>query len=121
MAFEHIFPKENVTEIVNYYGQIERLDTTLEFNLYPLFLCLFIDTSILLGICGFFKIDIGTALVIALIVILAPISIPCIIIIYLLNNVKFKMPKFKMPSFGKPKFKLDNTNMVDAPRHKKRR
>lgn len=55
-------------------------------TLYPLFLCLFIDISILLGICKFFNLNIDVALVVFLIVFFAPISIPCILLTYWLQS-----------------------------------
>ena len=120
VTFEAMFSEPSVTEVINYYGELERTVTYSEFNLYPLFLCLFIDGSIFLGLCGFFNISVEKALLVILIIIAAPISIPCLIVCYFLNK-KYQKTNFEKASFEKPKSKLSSSNMVLAPRHKKRR
>lgn len=87
VAFEHIFPEEIQYTVINrHYGTSSTIDLTPEFNLYPLFWCLFVDASIILGICGFFKLNLSTAIGVVMIVLFAPISIPCILLTYWLQS-----------------------------------
>ena len=85
VAFESMFPAESITTVYSNYAPPEVMDNTPSPTLYPLFLCLFIDISILLGICKFFKLNINVALVVFVIVLFAPISIPCILLTYWLQ------------------------------------
>lgn len=87
VAFESMFPETAQYTIINqHYGTSTVMDCTPNITLYPLFLCLFIDISILLGICKFFKLNIDVALVVFVIVFFAPISIPCILLTYWLQS-----------------------------------
>lgn len=93
IAFEYMFPEEQETEIVDYYGKREQIDTTLDVNFFPLILCRFIDCSILPGICGFFDLDIKTAFLIAPAVVPAPVSIPCLLLCNWLENKRDSIEK----------------------------
>lgn len=86
VAFESMFPAESITTVYSNYAPPTVMDNTPSPTLYPLFLCLFIDISILLGICKFFNLNIDVALVVFLIVFFAPISIPCILLTYWLQS-----------------------------------
>ena len=86
VAFESMFPAESITTVYSNYAPPTVMDNTPSPTLYPLFLCLFIDISILLGICKFFNLNINVALVVFLIVFFAPISIPCILLTYWLQS-----------------------------------
>lgn len=84
VAFEHMFPP--APQYIYEGGQTVQVTFPPSPTLYPLFLCLFIDISILLGICKFFNLNINVALVVFLIVFFAPISIPCILLTYWLQS-----------------------------------
>ncbi len=86
VAFESMFPAESITTVYSNYAPPTVMDNTPSPTLYPLFLCLFIDISILLGICKFFNLNINVALVVFVIVLFAPISIPCILLTYWLQS-----------------------------------
>ena len=86
VAFESMFPAESITTVYSNYAPPTVMDNTPSPTLYPLFLCLFIDISILLGICKFFNLNINVALVVFVIVFFAPISIPCILLTYWLQS-----------------------------------
>lgn len=86
VAFESMFPAESITTVYSNYAPPEVMDNTPSPTLYPLFLCLFIDASIILGICGFFKLNLATAFGLVMIVVFAPISIPCILLTYWLQS-----------------------------------
>lgn len=84
VAFEHMFPP--APQYIYEGGQTVQVTFPPSPTLYPLFLCLFIDISILLGICKFFNLNIDVALVVFVIVFFAPISIPCILLTYWLQS-----------------------------------
>lgn len=57
-----------------------------EISFYPLVLCLFVDLTILLFVCKFFNWNIDKALTIVFLIITAPISLPIILIMSLIEN-----------------------------------
>lgn len=84
VAFESMFPA--ASQYVYSNGSMNQVSFSPSPTLYPLFLCLFIDASVLLGICGFFKLNLATAFGLVMIVVFAPISIPCILLTYWLQS-----------------------------------
>ena len=84
VAFEHMFPP--APQYIYEGGQTVQVTFPPSPTLYPLFLCLFIDASIILGICGFFKLNLATAFGLVMIIVFAPISIPCILLTYWLQS-----------------------------------
>ena len=91
IAIEYMFPEEIKYTVINqHYGTVSTIDLTPEFNLYPFFWCLFVDSSIILGICGFFNINFSTALLVVLFILFAPITIPTLLIMFLISKLKNK-------------------------------
>lgn len=110
VAIDHMFPAEIQYTVINqHYGTSSTVDLTPEFNLYPLFWCLVVDSSILLGICGFFKINISTALTVVLLILFAPITIPIIVIMFFISKCKNNtVSSTSSKSYSAPKYSKSN-------------
>lgn len=82
VALGSMFPEQSSYRITNYYGNVETMNTTPQATAYPLVLCIFLDSMIVMGICGAFKVDVPHALLILLCIFTAPISIPILWVVY---------------------------------------
>ena len=79
-AVVSLIPNESLLE----YG------ITPEISFYPLVVCIFIDSTILLFLCRFFDWNIDTVFSIVFIILTAPISLPIILILCIIENKKNK-------------------------------
>ena len=108
VAFESMFPAESITTVYSNYAPPEVMDNTPSPTLYPLFLCLFIDISILLGVCKLFKINFGTALAIVLFVLFAPVTIPILIIMFFVSKCNNTVSSASSENYSAPKYSKSN-------------
>lgn len=108
VAFESMFPAESITTVYSNYAQPEIMDNTPSPTLYPLFLCLFIDASVLLGICGFFKINLSTALTVVFFILFAPITIPILIIMFFISKCNNTVSSTSSKNYSVPKYSKSN-------------
>ncbi len=120
VAFESMFPETAQYTIVNqHYGTSTVMDCTPNITLYPLFLCLFIDISILLGVCKLFKINFDIALAIVLLVLFAPITIPIIVVMFFISKYKNNIASstssksYSAPKYSKRYSKSNHSDLAD--------
>lgn len=106
VAFESMFPA--VSQYVYSNGAMNQVSFSPSPTLYPLFLCLFIDASVLLGICGFFKINLSTALIVVFFILFAPITIPILIIMFFISKCNNTVSSTSSKNYSVPKYSKSN-------------